>query len=118
MSKITGWTNYDDQNYKKISGTYYKVDDEKIKLRKLVVDELKKHGYKFCGFYHQRGRYGVPILDNKYILTYTYRSWGDIMAEVLNLNDPKDNMAYCNWAWAPPEEQILPKPSDYEEGAA
>lgn len=117
--KITGWTWCGNPQYEEINGTWavgeHPVDRDVI--RPLIVDELRKRGYKFCGFYHQGGDYGTPIIDGKYTVLYSYRSWGGIMADAYEIQD-EDGTAYCAWAWMPPdgEESIFPNPTDYERG--
>ena len=103
-----------DPNYIEVGGLQA-VDDPQIdwdELHHLIVDELRSRGYKFCGFYHQDGDYGAPVIDGKYTVLYSYRGWGGVMAEAYQL-DNSDGMAYCEWAWSAPEEQVFPNPSDY-----
>ena len=112
--KITGWTYIGDQRYQEINGTWNIADSpyDRDVIRPLIINELRKRGYKFSGFYHQGGDYGAPIIDGKYTVLYSYRSWGGIMAEAYNIPD-EDGMAYCDWAWNAPEKEITPRPDDY-----
>lgn len=113
--RVTGWTRVGNPDYTEINGTWAIGDCpyDREELRPLIVKELRDRGYKFSGFYHQDGDYGAPIIDDKYTVLYSYRGWGDIIAEAYQLDD-SDGMAYCVWAWNNPEEQVTPDPSDYE----
>lgn len=105
--KITGWTDADNHKYINIDESGFEFDE--LELRDLIVQELRAHGYKFTGEYHQYGRYGLPIIDGKYTVMYSQRMWGGIMEEAYPLH-PGDRMAYCYWAWDVPEgeEQVTP----------
>lgn len=106
--QVTGWTAMDDDNaqYVQASGSFL-LDDNPPELdmsavRDAIIAEICRCGYRFTGGYHQNGKYGVPIINDKYVIHYTQRGWGDIMADALNLPD-EDGYAYCKWAWLPPE---------------
>lgn len=113
--KVTGWTAMDDDNaqYVKASGAFLLDDNppelDMFAVRDAIIAEICRCGYRFTGDYHQNGKYGVPIINDKYVIHYTQRSWGDIMADALNLPD-EDGYAYCEWAWLPPEgeQSIFP----------
>lgn len=104
--KVTGWSDDCDERYIKVSGTFCMDDNppelDMSAIRKAIVREINSKGYKFTGDYHQNGEYGMPVINNKYIVCYSQRSWGGIMADALDLpND--DGYAYVKWAWLPPE---------------
>ena len=74
--KITGWTYIGDQRYQEINGTW-NVDDspyDRDIIRTLIINELRKQGYKFSGFYHQDGDYGTPIIDGEYTVLYSFKA--------------------------------------------
>lgn len=114
--QITGWTWLDNPKYIAIHGalnldkTPYTFEE----LRSAIISEIRNRGYKMSGYYHQGGSFGVPIIDDKYIVEFSFRGWGGIMADVLGIDD-EDGLAYCDWAWEVPpgEEQIIPKFTDY-----
>ena len=114
--QITGWTYWDDPAYELIDGLWEleEAPYNRDYLRQLIIDELKKRGYQFGGVYHQDGDFGVPIIDDKYTVGYSYRGWGDIMASALGL---QDDMAYCDWAWTNPdgEREVFPNEQDYKD---
>lgn len=78
--------------------------DEFQKYREAVVKSMKESGYKFTGFYHQNGEYGVPIFEDGVMFLVSQRTWGGIMADVMGA-DPNDRLAYMNWAYMPPENE-------------
>lgn len=96
--KVTSWTNWNDDRYPEIPIELYE------EARGIVVSELRKHGYKFTGGYHQYGDYGAPVIDGKYKMTWSQRSWGGVMAAAYP--DTVDD--YTKWAWVAPEEMVVP----------
>lgn len=73
-------------------------------IRNIVIQEIKTHGYKISGHTHQNSC--IPVIDNKYLFLVSLRSWGRIMADAYNKHDM---MSYTDWAWDPPENEILPQ---------
>ena len=114
--RVTGWTDGVADGQVMVNGLF---DDgsgiDRDVLRPVIVDEIRKRGYKFSGFYHQGGEFGRPVINDRYVVLYSQRGWGGIMAEALNL-DNSDGLAYCDWAWENPhgEHAVLPRPQDYE----
>ena len=114
--RVTGWTHAIGHEQVLVDGLY---DDclgiDRDTLRPIIVEEIRERGYKFSGFYHQGGEFGRPVINDKYVVLYSQRGWGGIMAEALNL-DNSDGLAYCDWAWENPhgEYAVLPHPNDYE----
>ena len=102
--KVTGWTYFNNRNYKELP--------EGIAVRKvhaLVVEEIKKKGYRICGESHQcPSRHCVPVINKKYRYEVSFRTWGRIMAEAYGI---EGDLAYCDWAWIPPKgtKEILPE---------
>lgn len=72
-----------------------------------VVAEMKKHNLKFSGFSYQEQEFCVPVLDDTWVLLLSLRTWGELMSEVLNL-DNSDGLSYCAWAWDAPEAEVTP----------
>ena len=113
--KITDWTWYGNPKYKELDGTWImpgqqgQAEYDMAAVRELIVREIKEKGYKFTGSYHQNGDFGCPVLDGKYIVLFSCREWGQIIEDAYKEN-PGNKMAYCLWAWVPPDgaEEILP----------
>ena len=104
--KLIGFTNWQDEKYEDIED----FTEEDLACD-LVVQHMKQHGLKFSGFYHQAGEFGAPYFDTNKKLCLSYRGWGSLMADVLQLEKDEQNgynMSYCQWAWLPQEEQVLP----------
>ena len=116
--RVTGWTYFEDEQYVCLSDSYHSEADPNAldmdAVRNAIVREMKEKGYKFTGIYHQYGDYGTPIINNKYIVRYSQRSWGDIMADVLDVPD-EDGFAYMEWAWMLPEGEQYVIPSEDRE---
>lgn len=99
--KITGWTYWDNPDYKEM----FSVDEpctamDEFNVKYLISGELRKNGYKFTGGYHQNGEFGVPIIDNKWLYQCSQRVWGGIMAMAYpDEIDDSDGMGYVEWAW-------------------
>lgn len=68
------------------------IDEKKAKELIDITKECEKALIKYCvdnhvfktDYEHQGGENGVPVFNNKYILTYTLRSWGALMADIWN----------------------------------
>lgn len=109
--KVTGWTWWDNPEYKEmfpIGDAVHSWDDVNM-VEMLVAEELRKHGYKFTGSYHQEGNYGVPIIDDTWLYQCSCRTWGNIMVMAYPEEiDNSDGYGYTLWAWLPPESQIVP----------
>lgn len=116
--KITGWTWYDNPEYKDMfpPGEQRLLPHSYDYIKQLIASELREHGYKFSGQYHQYGDFGAPIIDNEWIFQVSQRSWGHIM--VLAYPDEIDNAdgyGYCEWAWMAPMDMVLPNEEHYRE---
>ena len=131
--KVTGWTNWYDENYKDIK-EWDENEENPFVYNDLIIaiaKELREKGYKFTGDYHQNSECyeenygGVPIINNLYKFTCSCRAWGGIMATAYP-EYGTDEYAYCIWAWIPPmikkqngeddeyEKQHFPKAEDYK----
>lgn len=113
--KITGWTWYDNPEYKEMFPIEERREpswngwDKIDKVERLVADELRKHGYKFTGSYHQDGDFGAPIIDDAWLYMCSCRTWGHIMAMAYPEEiDNSDGYGYTVWAWLPPKEMVVP----------
>lgn len=96
---VTGWTYWGDDNYIDISDYDFYLD-----IKNIVVKEIREKGYYISGFYHQDGKYGTPIINNKYILTCSYRGWGDVM----HMAYPNLIESYIDYAWSAKGKEIVP----------
>lgn len=66
----------------------------------VVVKDIREHGYHFTGDDHQNCDYGVPVVDEKYILCMSMRSWGALIADAFPEEFEKDDKYdYVVWAW-------------------
>ena len=105
--KVTGWTWWDNPEYKDMFPIGDNTDWDKIDhVEKLVAAEMRANGYKFTGTYHQNGDFGVPIIDDKWLYQCSCRTWGYIMVMAYPEEiDDKDGYGYVQWAWSNPEGQ-------------
>ena len=103
--KLIGWTNWFDPNYTDC------VENEELAI-KVTIAYMIERGLKFSGVYHQRGRHGVPVFDNSEKLCVSQRCWGELMADVMDI-DEFEFFRYTAWAWYCPggEEEIIPDES-------
>ena len=110
--RVTGWTEWDDPNYKEMFPVGEAPDwNKKEEVSKIVADEIRRCGYKFTGSYHQEGDYGVPIIDDTWLYQCFCREWGGIIADAYpDEIDNSDGYGYVKWAWIVPEneEQVVP----------
>ena len=113
--RVTGWTDTIGHTQILVDGRHDdNIDVDRDALRHVIVAEIRRRGYRFNGVYHQQGEFGRPIINDKYVVMYSQRSWGGIIAEALQI-DNSDGMAYCDWAWGNPhgEYPVYPRPKDY-----
>lgn len=105
--KVTGWTHWENGAYKDLE---YICPDLYELGSQVVIDELKRTGYKFTGIYHQNGKFGVPIINDKYRYEASQRSWGALVAAAHPDEEyEKDNKAYLKWYCLAIEEEITPE---------
>ena len=95
--ELLGFTNWHDKKYQVIDN-----QPEADMAYEITVQHMKQHGYKFTGNYHQYGKLGTPYFSTNQKLCLSMRSWGTLMAQVLDL--PEDiseklglDMSYCHW---------------------
>lgn len=78
----------------------HKMDAIQKEVINAVVNNLRENGYHFSGDTHQSYEFGVPIIDDKYILCVSMRTWGGIMAEAFpNEIDNSNGLGYVMWSW-------------------
>lgn len=66
----------------------------------VVIKDIRKNGYHFTGNDHQNADNGCPILDNKYKLCVSQRTWGGFIAKAFpDEIDNSDGYGYIKWAW-------------------
>lgn len=93
--KITAWTSYEKAKQKYIDPNEIKeLTDIYNQMQDTVIKHCKEKEIRFSGDYHQYGEYGIPIIDDKYILFCTSREWGWIMAQA---DENNDSMGYLNY---------------------
>ena len=84
--KVTGWTSWDDPDYKEMfprgSKWIWDYDD----VEDVVANEIRKQGYKISGFLHKNKEFCTPIIDGKYKFNVSEHLWDTIMVKVLNPN--------------------------------
>ena len=73
---------------------------------RVVVDCIRRNGFKFDGNYHQYGEFGMPLFDDGTVFFVSWRHWGHLMYRAWN-PDGNDSMGYCKYAfgWDIPEEE-------------
>ena len=105
--KVTRWTDWDDDRYSE------DIPSDKLEeARDAVAKALRDNGYKFDGYYHQGGDCGVPVLDETYKYTCSFRMWGQMMVRAYPdeiIDD--DGLGYCDWAWSSPVKPVVPSKS-------
>lgn len=114
--KVTGWTWYENPDYKDMApvGGPFPFEDRWGEVRDLVAKEIRDRGYRFTGDYHQNGDFGAPIIDGEWLFMVSQRSWGHMMVRAYpEEHDPSDSLAYCKWAWTAPGDMVLPREEDY-----
>ena len=111
--KITGWTDFWDVRFEDAAKAGV---SEFREMREVIKKEIKEKGYKICGYSHQNGY--APVIDNKWLFSVTFRSWGRIMQEAYDLPD-EDGFGYCIWAWSKPsgEKEVLPRRENDEQSS-
>ena len=70
---------------------YHKLEEELIQC---VIEHCKETGIRFFSDYHQDGDWGIPIIDDKYMVLVSLRKWGEMMALADNDTDEKAYLHY------------------------
>lgn len=81
------------------------IDEKKAEEYSNITKECEEVLIKYCidnhvfktDYEHQGGKNGVPVFDDKYILTYTLRAWGGLMADVWNEILKTDKFGYLDF---------------------
>lgn len=113
--KVTGWTWYDNPDYKDMApvGGPFPFEDCWCEVKEIIAEEIRKHGYKFTGDYHQNGDFGAPIIDNEWLFMTSQRAWGHMMVRAYPEEiDNSDGYGYVKWAWIPPDGEKMVVPND------
>ena len=119
--KVTGWCKYKSNIYNSYKELDSITEDNLIKeyngedVEECIIKELKDKGIRFDGPYHQNGDYGIPIIDDKFVVMGSYRWWGALVAEADGL---KRDFAYMDWYMVDEEQEkkvCLPKPEWYSK---
>lgn len=71
--KVIGWTEYDNYDYKAGVNGWAAIN--------AIIDDIKKHKYKFTGYDHEERRNCAPILNDGKIYRFSQRGFGGLMAE-------------------------------------
>lgn len=98
--KVIDWTHWDNDNYREPED-YYEAEVA-------VVSEIKKRGIYFDADYHQRGKYGVPVLDDGTKFEVSMRHWGSVMHHA----HPKETDSYMDYYVM--GEKFIPPYRDYD----
>lgn len=70
-----------------------------------VLECVRDNKYHFTGDAHQNASWGTPIVDDKYIVCLSQRSWGGLIATAFpDEIDDSDGYGYIKWAWTVPED--------------
>ena len=64
---------------------------------RIVIECVRKNGFKFGGNYHQYGKFGMPLFDIGAVFFVSMRHWGGIMYKAWHTDD--DCWGYCQYAW-------------------
>lgn len=104
--KIVGWTHWDDLRFHDMDPL---SQEESSQIKQLIARELRKKGYKFNGYYHQDGEFGVPVFNDGTVYQCTYRTWGEIVAMAYpeEVRDCPDGAEYVFWAWHHGEQKCV-----------
>ncbi|MBR3583888.1 MAG: hypothetical protein IKO01_10660 [Kiritimatiellae bacterium] len=72
----------------------------------VVVESIRRNGFKFGGGYHQYGEFGMPLFDDGKVFFVSLRHWGHLMYRAWE-PDGKNPRGYCKYAfgWDIPEEE-------------
>lgn len=117
--KVTRWDHFDynwEKEKKEKQPEIWDAPEYRNKYREIenaIIDSIKENGYKFDGTYHQYGKMGCPVIDDKYYCTFTMRGWGDIMYSACD--DDGEPMGYCKYAWAYDAEDVKTPEDDNKE---
>ncbi len=95
--KIIRWDHYDYDAEGVAQKAYRELDDPNPQETYMnLCDEIRKHGYKFDGPYHQDGKMGTPVLEGDLYMLFSYRSWGGVMADAWSSVD-KTSYSYMDF---------------------
>jgi hypothetical protein len=97
--KIIGWADLEITSYP----VHKNITDD---IRKLIVEEIRKHGYLFGGDKHEEY---CPVLNDGTLVSYSWRGWGGVMAEAWHVT--KGGMYSYMFAYM--DELIDPKKRKY-----
>ena len=86
--KIIRWDHYDYDAENNTQKEYRELDDPNPQETYMnLCEEIRKHGYKFDGPYHQTGKMGTPVVEGDLYMTFSYRAWGGVMADAWSCVD-------------------------------
>lgn len=95
--KVIRWDHYDYDDETGSQKEYRELNDPNPQETYMnLCDEIRKHGYKFDGPYHQDGKMGTPVLEGDLYMNFSYRSWGGVMADAWSSVD-KINYTYMDF---------------------
>ncbi len=75
--RVVGWTHFE-------NGEIRAVDAHSFAENNAIIDEIRKHGYRFSGWDHQETENCTPVLNDGVARHYSQRGWGALMAEALD----------------------------------
>ena len=65
---------------------------------RVVVECIRRNGFRFGGFYHQGGEFGMPMFEDGTVFFVSLRHWGHLMYEAWE-PEGKDPYGYALYAW-------------------
>lgn len=110
--KVTRWVKYDGE-YENGKDGLITVDNDKFDdVWNCVREELERRNIKFDAVYHQNGEYGVPVIDDRYVLQVSMRMWGALVAES---EGNMRNFNYMDWYMSDDDKLFnIPNPEWYK----
>ena len=104
--RIVGWTWFEDPDFD------VKAENISLAEYRVIIDEIKKHGYLFTGWHHQTLDCAPVFNDGKKRL-FSQRGWGDVMAHAHGHGN--ETYGYVKYAWkqsVDEEDLVMPDEED------
>lgn len=96
--EITGFTHWDNKKYEDYFDRVRNDEVESLENPEQIVTEyFVKNKIYVSPTEHQHSKWGVPIIDNKYLYQVSLRYWGGVMANVWNIITGKSQFSYLDF---------------------